>query len=158
MRCMRWWDLQYSDPLSLFLAADARLCAPDYTDDQIWELTARGGDPPAMAVETMLGLRAVCLRLFPVFVVGSHPIHDPEEFISPPTVRRFAPNYLMISCAPASGLEAACEYWVPESHALAGRITLRATGIDPVRGEFRLAAILRPAGEGTPFAGKWGGP
>jgi hypothetical protein len=158
MHCMRWWDLQYSDPLSLFLAADARLCAPDYTDDQIWELTPRGGDPPAMAVETMLGLRAVCLRLFPVFVVSSRPIHNPEDFISPPTVRRFAPNYLMISCAPVSGLEAACEYWVPESHALAGRITLRATGIDPVRGEFRLAAMLRPAGEGTPFAGESGGP
>jgi hypothetical protein len=155
---MRIWDLQSSDPLSLFLAADARLCAPDYTDDQIWELTLRGGDPPALAVETMLGLRAVGMRLFPVFVSGSRPIHDPADFASPPVVRRFAPNYLQIDCQPAKGLEAVCEYWVPESHGLAGRVTLRASGGEPVRGEFRLAGILRPAAEGTCFAGVAGGP
>jgi hypothetical protein len=155
---MRFWDLTTADPLSLFLAADARFCAPDYTDDQIWELIPGGGDPPAMAAETMLGLRAVGLRLFPVFVVGSRPIHNPADFFSPPAVRRFAPNYLQIDCRPVAGLEAACEYWVPESHGLAGRITLRAEGVEPVRGEFRLAGILRPAAEGTCFAGVAGGP
>ncbi len=158
MRSMRSWDLKASDPLSLFLAADARLCAPDYTDDQIWELVLRGGDPPALALETMLGLRAVGLRLFPVFVVGSRPIHDPEDFASPPVVRRFAPNYLQVDCRPAAGLEAVCEYWVPESHCVTGRITLSATSMDPVRGEFRLAGILRPAAEGTCFGGVAGGP
>ena len=155
---MRAWNLQSSDPFSLFLAADARLCSPDYTDDQIWELTLGGGDPPGLAVETTLGLRAVDLRLFPVFAVGSRPVHDPADFISQPVVSRFAPNYLRIDCAPARGLEASSEYWVPESHCLAGRITLRATGGETVRGELRLAGLLRPAVEGTCFAGVAAGP
>jgi len=155
---MREWNLQSSDPLSLFLAADARFCAPDYTDDQIWELHLRGGDPPALAAETMLGLRAVCLRIFPIFVVGSRPLHDPSDFASPPVVRRFAPNYLDVRCEPVPGLEAVCEYWVPESHALAGRITLRASGPDPVSGECWLSGILRPAAEGSPFAAESAGP
>ncbi len=158
MRFMRTWDLQSSDPLSLFLAADARLCSPDYTDDQIWELALGGGDPPAMALESMLGLRAVYLRIFPVFAVGSRPVHDPADFVSPPMVRGFAPNYLRIECEPSKGLAATCEYWVPESHGLAGRITLRASGGDPVRGELRLAGILRPSTEGTCFAGVAAGP
>jgi hypothetical protein len=155
---MREWNLKAGDPVSLFLAADARFCAPDYADDQIWELSLRGGDPPALAVESMLGLRAVSLRLFPVFVVGSRPVQNPDAFAAPPVVRRFAPNYLDVYCRPAAGWEAECEYWVPESHCLAGRITLRAAGPDPVAGECWLAGILRPAAEGAPFAVESAGP
>jgi hypothetical protein len=155
---MREWNLRAGDPLSLFLAADARLGVPDYADDQVWELTLRGGDPPALAAETMLGLRAVSLRVFPIFVVGSRPVQDPDAFASPPAVRRFAPNYLEVRCAPVPGLEAACEYWVPESHALAGRITLRPAGSEPVSGECWLGGVLRPAAEGAPFAAESAGP
>ncbi len=155
---MRQWNLKSGDPLSLFLAADARFCAPDYADDQVWELSLRGGDPPALAAESMLGLRAVCLRLFPIFVVGSRPVHDPSDFESQPLLCRFASNYMEIRCHPAAGLEAVCEYWVPESHALAGRITLRASAARPVAGECWLAGILRPAAEGSPFAAESAGP
>ncbi|MGB7539901.1 MAG: hypothetical protein WBM17_15260, partial [Anaerolineales bacterium] len=155
---MRDWNLTSADPLSLFLAADARFCSPDYADDQVWEFTLRGGDPPAMAVETMLGLRAVCLRLFPVFVLGSRPLQDPAGFASPPVVRRFAPNYLKVSCRPAPALTVECEYWVPESHALAGRITLSTSGPDPVGGECVLAGVLRPAAEGASFTPESAGP
>jgi hypothetical protein len=155
---MRTWNLQAGDPLSLFLAADARFCSPDYTDDQVWEFCLRGGDPPALAAETMLGLRAVSLRLFPIFAVQNRPLQDPSDFASPPLVRRFAPNYLDILCPLLKGLEAECEYWVPDSHSLAGRITLRAAGPDPVTGECWLAGILRPAAEGAPFAAESAGP
>jgi len=155
---MREWNLTSADPLSLFLAADARFCSPDYADDQIWELILRGGDPPAMAVETLLGLRAVSLRLFPIFNLGSRPLQDPAAFASPPVVRRFAPNYLKVSCRPTPSLTAECEYWVPESHALAGRITLSGSGTDPLGGECWLAGILRPAAEGAPFSPESAGP
>jgi hypothetical protein len=155
---MREWDLTSADPLSLFLAADARFCSPDYSDDQVWEFTLRGGDPPVMAVESMLGLRAVCLRLFPIFVLGSRPLQNPAAFASPPVVRRFAPNYLNVACRPAPALTAECEYWVPESHALAGRITLSASGPDPVSGECWLAGVLRPAAEGASFTAESAGP
>ncbi|MBN1440622.1 MAG: hypothetical protein JW929_14535 [Anaerolineales bacterium] len=155
---MREWNLQAADPLSLFLAADARFCAPDYADDQVWELCLRGGDPPALAAETMLGLRAVSLRLFPVFISASRPVQDPAAFASPPAVRRFAPNYLKVYCAPNKDLVAVCEYWVPDSHTLAGRITLNAAGPDPVSGECLLAGILRPAAEGSPFTAESAGP
>jgi hypothetical protein len=155
---MREWNLRAGDPLSLFLAADARFCGPDYADDQVWELSLGGEDPPALSVESTLGLRAVCLRIFPVFTIANRPIQDPATFASPPVVRRFAPNYIEVRCRPVAGLEAQCEYWVPESHALAGRITLRTTGPDPLGGEFGLAGILRPAAEGEPFAIDSAGP
>jgi hypothetical protein len=155
---MREWDLTSADPLSLFLAADARFCSPDYSDDQVWELILRGGDPPAMAVETMLGLRAVSLRLFPVFTFGGRPLHNPAAFSSPPVVRRFAPNYINVSCRPIPAVGAECEYWVPESHALAGRITFSTTGTEPVSGECAMAGILRPSAEGAAFVPDSAGP
>jgi hypothetical protein len=155
---MREWNLQATDPLSLFLAADARFCAPDYTDDQVWELCLRGGDPPALAAESMLGLRAVSLRLFPIFVVGNRPLQDPSDFASPPVVRRFAPNYLSVRCVPVEGLEAECEYWVPDSHTLAGRITLHTAGPGPLSGECWLAGVLHPAADGAPFTAESAGP
>jgi hypothetical protein len=155
---MREWDLTSADPLSLFLAADARFCSPDYTDDQVWELNLRGGDPPALTVETMLGLRAVCLRLFPIFVLGGRPFHDPALFAAPPVVRRFAPNYINVRCRPAPAVTADCEYWVPESHALAGRISFSAAGPETIAGECWLAGILRPAVEGAPFVPESAGP
>jgi hypothetical protein len=148
---MREWSLRTGDPLSLFLAADARFSAPDYTDDQIWELSLGGGDPPALAAETMLGLRAVSLRLFPVFFVDGRAVSNPSAFAAPPVVRRFAPNYLRVECRPVDGLDAVCEYWVPQSHALTGRITLTAAGDSRLRGECWLAGVLRPAAEGSPF-------
>ena len=49
------WNLKNGDPLSLTIATDARLVAPDYTDDQIWELKIGGGDPPALALQTTYG-------------------------------------------------------------------------------------------------------
>lgn len=158
---MREWSLRAGDPLSLFLAADARFGVPDYADDQIWELTLSGGDPPAMALETTLGLRALSLRIFPVFFVSGSPVSNPGVFLSQPVVRRFAPNYLQVECRPVEGLTAVCEYWVPHSHAVAGCITLMATGNIAITGECWLTAVLRPAADGAPFrvesAGPYGG-
>jgi hypothetical protein len=148
---MREWNLRAGDPLSLFLAADARMSQPDYTDDQIWELKLSGGNPPAMAVESMLGLRLRGLRIFPVFLMGHDPISDPDRFYSPPTVKKFAPNYLQIRCAPISSMEVECEYWIPDSHSLAGRFSIRNIGAETTTGELWLASVLHSGEDGSPW-------
>jgi len=121
---MREWNLKAGDPLALTLAADARLGPTDYCDDQIWELRLGGGDPPALAVQTTYGLRARSMRLFPRFGEGDRMLTDPVEFAAPPVVRRFYPNYLCLHCSPFAVIDAEIEYWVPQSHAIAGRICL----------------------------------
>ncbi|MBE0698261.1 MAG: hypothetical protein IH586_15185, partial [Anaerolineaceae bacterium] len=67
---MHNWNLAAGDPLTLTLAADARLVTTNYSDDQIWELSLGGGEPAALALQTTYGLRAHWLRLFPRFVRG----------------------------------------------------------------------------------------
>ena len=120
---MRLWNLKRGDPLALTLAADARLGRVDYCDDQIWELSIGSGEPPALAVQTTYGLRARTMRLFPRFVDDHQVIIDPDSFHRPPNVRLFFPNYLRINYAPLPDIDAEAEYWVPESKAIAGRLT-----------------------------------
>jgi hypothetical protein len=145
---MRDWKLSIGDPLVLTLASDARLSNPDYINDHIWEVDLNGGEPSAVSVHTTFGLRALAMRLFPRFIQGSTVLSDPITFIQPPVVRRFFPNYLLLSYSPFSGLDVASEYWVPDSHALAGRFILTNTSVIPIEFRFEWVAILQPLGEG----------
>ena len=120
---MRDWNLRPGDPLSLTLAADFRLSKPDYVNDQIWELEIGTGEPTALAVRTTFGLRARAMRLFYCFGELGKTISNPAEFSSSPYLRRFYPNFLWLEFSPFEGLDITAEYWVPESHALAGRLT-----------------------------------
>jgi hypothetical protein len=120
---MREWNLAPGDPLALTLAADFRLCSPDYLNDMIWELES-GGDPPALALRTTYGLRARLMRLFPRFSMGTQAVTDPAQFLQPPHLRRFYPNFLLLDFSPFAGLDVVAEYWVPDSHSTAGRITV----------------------------------
>jgi hypothetical protein len=121
---MREWNLKAGDPLTLSIAADARLESTDYMDDQIWELSLRGGEPPALALQTTFGLRARSLRLFPRFTLEDQTRSDPDHFERPPVVHRFYPNYIELSFSPFTDIDVRAEYWVPESHAVCGRLHL----------------------------------
>jgi len=121
---MREWKLQSGDPLLLTLASDARLGPTDYANDQIWELTLGGGDPPALALQTTYGLRARALRLFPRFKEADISVNDPAEFSRPAVIHQIFTNFLVVSFSPIPGIDVIAEYWVPESSAVAGRMQL----------------------------------
>ncbi len=147
---MRDWSLRCSnpsqpaDPLALTLAADFRLCQPDYLNDHIWELDPGAGEPPSVSIHTTYGLRARSMRLFYRFAEGGKALVNPDEFHSPPRLRRFYPNFMELSFVPLEGLELTAEYWAPESHVLAGRLTFtnRATTAREV--EFALCGVMTP--------------
>jgi hypothetical protein len=132
---MRDWSLRPGDPLFLTLAADSRLSTPDYLNDHIWELEPGGGEPVALSLRTTYGLRARAMRLFLRFTENGQALIDPSAFSVKPRVKRFYPNFLSLEFSPFENLEATTEYWVPESHALAGRMTLvnRSTATRHVR-------------------------
>lgn len=149
---MRDWRLAQSDPLSLRLAADARLVRTDYANDQIWELQLTGGDPTALALRTSYGLRALNMRLFPSFQDGDTQVTDPAAFASPPLVRRFFVNFLQVTFSPLPGLEVTADYWAPDSHSIAGRFALTNAGDAPRILHAKLRGILKPGGDGRVLA------
>ena len=121
---MRDWSLAPGDPLCLTLAADSRLSIPDYLNDHIWELIMGGGEPAALALRTTYGLRAKTMRLFVRFSEGKKIVSDPAAFALPPTVRRFYPNFLVVEYSPLQNIDVSIEYWVPQSNAISGRVTV----------------------------------
>jgi len=121
---MRDWSLGPGDPLHLTLAADARLCKPDYVNDHIWEVELGTSDPPAISLYTTFGLRARSMRLFLRFTENNRTVTDPNTFVSKPSLRRFYPNFLTLDFVPLENLFVTAEFWVPESHAVAGRVLL----------------------------------
>jgi hypothetical protein len=151
---MREWKLGADSLVSLAIAADARLTSPNYFDDQIWELRLGGGEPPGLALETRYGLRALGMRIFPGFSIGSGVASDPDQFFAPPKLEQFLPNYLKVSFAPFPALEVQSEIWVPESNILAGRYELLNREDQPIRAELRLYALFKPSPGGQPM-GEW---
>ncbi|HJW89129.1 MAG TPA: hypothetical protein VJ436_00665 [Anaerolineales bacterium] len=149
---MREWTLKAEDLPRLSLAADARLCAPNYVNDQVWELSLAGGEPPVLALQTTYGLRARSMRMFPRFVEGNLAISDPATFPSPPVVRRFYPNYLLVTFAPLPEIEVSAEYWAASSEAVCGRLQVTNLGAAPrlVRAEW--SAVLTPTEDGRVMA------
>jgi hypothetical protein len=143
-RTMREWNLKPGDPLTLSLAADARLGPTDYRDDQIWELSFGDGVPPALSITTTYGLRARSFRMFPRFSEGEQTVSDPAAFHRFPTIRQIYPNYLHLDFAPFPGIEVEAEYWVPQSQAIAGRLRLANTGEEVRLARLEWVAQLTP--------------
>lgn len=143
---MRDWSLRPGDPLYLTLAADARLCQPDYVNDHIWEVELGSSDPERSAVglRTTYGLRARSMRIFLRFSEGGATVTDPNTFASKPTLRRFHPNFLTLDFVPFENLYVTTDFWVPESHAAAGRIALSNKTTAVRRIQLEICAVLAP--------------
>ena len=141
---MREINLDTEDPISLTIAADARLSTTNYIDDQIWELRLKNGEPPALALETTYGLRAQKVRLFPRFIESQVSISDPNKFSKKPIIRCFFPNFFTISYSPVEEINVTSEYWVPGSNIIAGRIRIKNSSSRNRQIRFEWVAMLQP--------------
>ena len=143
---MRDWSLSLGDPLYLTLAADARLCKPDYFNDHIWEveLGATDTERAAVSLVTTFGLRARSMRLFLRVTENNIAVTDPNTFIIKPSLCRFHPNFLTLEFVPIENLHVMADFWVPESHAVAGRVsfTNKSNAVRQIKLE--VCAVLAP--------------
>lgn len=149
---MRCWNLSSDDPLTLTLAADARLGLVNYFDDQIWELSLKSGDPPALAFQSSLGLRARWVRLFPRFIQKTGAVIDLADYHQPPRIHGFYPSAATVKFFPLEGLEVTCEYRVPGSKTAAGRISLHNHNRQRMMFRLEWAGLLNPLGDGDAFS------
>ncbi len=144
------WSLTSNDPLALTFSADGRLSKIDPRNDHTWEMEWGTGEPAALSFFTTYGLRARSMRIFHRFREGTRVVTAPHEMARPPIICAFYPNFLHLTFSPFEGIEVQAEYWVPESYALAGRLTLlnRSQGVRPLRVE--TCGLLIPL-QGTPL-------
>jgi hypothetical protein len=149
---MRRWNIGIDDPGVFTIAADLRCGPTNYYNDHIWEFTLGGGEPSAIAIQTTFGFRARTLKLFPRFVEADDAIIDPTNFSTQPIITNFYPNYLQVEFSPFTGIDVICEYWVPESNILKGRICVTNSRLGQRQLKVQLAALLYPVDGGQRMA------
>ena len=145
---MREWNYTPDHPVTMTLAADARLNPTDYTNDQIWELNLGNSEPPAVTLQTTFGLRARSCRIFPRFISKGESVNNPAHFNRPITIHQYYPNYIKLSCKPFSYINVVLEYWVPDSHTIACRTKLSNTSRDVCQIQVEWIELLVPAEAG----------
>jgi hypothetical protein len=148
---MKTWALKEDAPLCLTLSADARFGGTDYADDQIWDLTWWNQEIPSVGLFTCYGRRAQSMRIFPAFSLGGQTRQDPKGFTEPPIIRQVLPNLATLEFQPFDALSVQAEYYVPESHAIAGRYTLQNLSAMPQVISLRLSAFLQPGEQPNPM-------
>jgi hypothetical protein len=149
---MKTWHISSGNPSNFSIAADARFCSPDYTNDHIWELNIGQGDPPAVSLKTTYGLRARSMRLFPRFIHKEIQLSDPMQFYRPPVVQVFYPNYISLIFSPFPGLDVQAEYWVPGSQVVSGRIHIANTSVLTHHLRLEWVSLLNPMAGGQSMA------
>lgn len=141
---MRDWSLGQGDPLSLVLSADSRFGNRDYLNDHIWELSLDGGEPPGLSLSTTYGLRARSMRLFFRFAEAGKSVADPSGFHEAPRLLRFYSNFMALRFVPVEGIAVTAEFWIPDSHAAACRLTFANLTAFPRHVDFELCGALKP--------------
>jgi hypothetical protein len=84
------------------------------------------------------------MRLFYKFAEAGTTVTDPQTFQAAPRVSRFYPNFVQLDFVPVEGIDTVAEYWVPDSHILAGRLTFVNRTDFPRHLELELCAVLAP--------------
>jgi hypothetical protein len=121
---LRHWQLDTKKPLSLHLAADARLTQTDYTDDQSWLLRLGAPDEAALMLTTAYGGRANAVSLVPMWTTEGRTVYQPPDYHTPPVVTGFAPGFTRAEGAVLPDLTFQAVVWAADSHSLTGAFKL----------------------------------
>jgi hypothetical protein len=151
---MHEWNFTPDHPITLPLSSDARLSPTEYTNDQIWELNLGNSEPPAISLQTTFGLRARFCRIFPRFIFNGEVVCDPKSFHHPITIHQYFPNYISLSFKPFSCINVILQYWVPDSHTIAGRTKINNISRDACQIQIEWAELLVPAPDGNRMSAK----
>ncbi len=133
MEGLRRWQLQASQSFSLPLAADARLHATDYTDDQVWQLAPGGDSSPALALQTNYGGRVGLVTLLPMWTQANRVIYETQAYTRPPIIIGFAPGFLRLRATLLPDVELQADYHAFDSHTIGGQFSLHNSGAEPVK-------------------------
>lgn len=126
----------------------------DLKNDQVWEFTCSGGEPPAVAVQTTYGLKCQGVKVFPRFTLKGTTLTDPRTFASPVKIEKRFTNYIAVSCCPFPLVDVQIEYWVPGSTSICGRTRLVNRGPEAISLTLDWAVLLKPKGPGESMVGK----
>ncbi len=141
-----------STDLRRILAADQRFGIVNPENDHVWELTTSRGEPPALALQTTLGLRANGLRVFPRFIQNQVVITDPRSFFQTPLIDFSASNFISLNYAPFQEIDVSQKAWVPDSQTLVCEVSLRNTSATIQQIRLEWVVLLKSFSTSSPMS------
>lgn len=124
MKNLRQWDINQDSPYELRLAADARFCQTNYSDDQTWDLLIGKGEDPAIALHTKYGYRVGLASLIPMWVHDGHLIYQAQTYHQTPKITAFAPNYIAVDAQILPDIALKAEHLAMNSQVIGGLYTV----------------------------------
>jgi hypothetical protein len=146
--------MDHESLLNRTLAADFRFTQIDLKNDQVWEFTCSGGEPPAVAVQTTYGLKCQGIKVFPRFTFKGTTLTDPRTFAAPVKIEKRFTNYISLFFSPFPLIDVQIEYWVPGSTSICGRTRLVNHNPEAIALTVDWSVLLKPKGPGESMTGK----
>lgn len=146
---MRNWQFGLKDPTHLLLTSDYRFAGINAKYDNTWELQLESSDRGGIALYSTLSLRAVSLRIFPVFSNGSQTIIKTTNFNNTPIVKKLSTNTVEIEYEPFEDLHIETAFWLPDNQSILSKSTIKNLGDTDFEGNINWAVLLNPLQPGA---------
>lgn len=146
-------NISPQDPFCLILVNDSYLSKEKISFDNTWEIQYEGGELGGISLYSTLGLQASSMRITPIFSSLNESRINLKQFKHPPTITEVLPNYTSISVEVFTGIRYQLEYYVSNSHAIIGQVSITNTTSQKFIGELQYIVSLKPFSNGEQMKG-----
>ncbi|HSM26167.1 MAG TPA: hypothetical protein VK856_14985, partial [Anaerolineaceae bacterium] len=141
------------DPFSLILSQDTRSAKDIPAIDNVWEIQFDSGEFGGISLFSTLSLRALGLRITPIFSSQGENRIDITQFSSEPQVQSLCPDYAKIHAEVFPSILMNMEYWVPNSYMISGVINIVNSSNKKFEGDVQYIVNLKPVEIGKIMTG-----
>ena len=142
-----------TDPYCLILTNDMRKNDETPAHDNVWELQFDGGELGGLSLYSTLGLRALSLRITPIFSNLLENKVNIKQFTGEPVITNIYQNYAKISVQVFENINNDLEYWIPNSSSICGLVTICNNTDTVFSGNLLYMVSLKPFPDGDQITG-----
>ncbi|MDO9088500.1 MAG: hypothetical protein Q7U53_20020 [Anaerolineaceae bacterium] len=146
-------NLRPTDPFSLILTCDLRKNVETPTHDNVWEIQFDGGELGGLSLYSTLGLRALSMRITPIFSNLHETKVNIKQFTGEPIITNMYQNYAKISVEVFDNINSDLEYWIPNPSSICGQVTICNNTDNVFSGNLLFMVSLKPFSGGDLITG-----
>jgi hypothetical protein len=142
-----------NDPFSLILAQDKIGENQDSWIENVWEIQFERGELGGISLYTTFSMRALGIRITPVFSFQNENRINTNQFHKQPLVKSACTSYARISTEIYPGVSAELSYWIPDSGSICGLVSINNEATNALKGSLQFIVDLKPLPGGEFISG-----
>lgn len=141
------------DPFSLILSQDTRFAKTTPKIDNVWEIQLDGGELGGISLFSTISLRALALRITPIFSSQGENRINISQFRNEPVIESLCPDYVKLHTEIFPSITTEMEFWIPNSHLIFGVVNIINSSTSLFDGELQYIVNLKPIENGKIMTG-----